>query len=155
MLENEIEKLLDKFDHSSLTEMKVSDSGASVYFSKQKNASYHETPSVNSSTPDVQVNQKPSSKPKEPKPSVKINSAQGSKVKAPMVGIVYFAPDPHKPEFKKIGDHVDKGETICVIEAMKINNEIKSPVSGTISKRLVKNGSMVQYHQPIFDIKED
>ncbi|MCT0151171.1 acetyl-CoA carboxylase biotin carboxyl carrier protein subunit [Fructilactobacillus fructivorans] len=72
-----------------------------------------------------------------------------------MVGILYFAPSPEKPDFKKDGDRVEKGETVCVIEAMKMVNEVKSPISGTIVKRLVDNGSMVEYNEPVYEIKED
>ncbi|MFT8337769.1 acetyl-CoA carboxylase biotin carboxyl carrier protein, partial [Schleiferilactobacillus harbinensis] len=76
-------------------------------------------------------------------------------VPAPLVGVAYFASAPDKPPFKQIGDHVDKGETIFVIEAMKMINEVPSPVSGTLVKRLIDDGTMVEYDEPVVAIKED
>lgn len=72
-----------------------------------------------------------------------------------MVGLVYFAPGPDKPAYKAVGDHIKRGETLCAIEAMKLINEVKSPVTGTITKRLVNDGEMVEFDQPMFEIKED
>ena len=59
-----------------------------------------------------------------------------------------------KPDFNKQGDKVEKGDVVCVIEAMKMINEVKSDVSGTISNILVEDGSMVEYDQPLFQVKK-
>ena len=76
-------------------------------------------------------------------------------VKAPMVGTFYSSPSPDKEAFVKLGDKVNTSSILCIIEAMKLMNEIESEVSGTIKEILVKNGEMVEYGQPLFKIKED
>lgn len=76
------------------------------------------------------------------------------KLVAPMVGTFYVAPAPDQPAFVKVGDKVKKGQTVCIIEAMKLMNEIESEVDGEIVKILVENEEMVEYGQPLFLIKE-
>ncbi len=76
-------------------------------------------------------------------------------IKAPMVGVFYRKPKPDKPPFVEVGDHVNKGDVVCLIEAMKIFNEIESEVSGTIVKVLVEDASPVEYDQPLFLVKPD
>lgn len=88
-------------------------------------------------------------------PVASVNDCENYKLKASMVGLVYFAPGPDKPAYKAVGDHIKRGETLCAIEAMKLINEVKSPVTGTITKRLVNDGEMVEFDQPMFEIKED
>lgn len=83
---------------------------------------------------------------------VKANTVQ---VKAPLVGIVYLQPSPDKPQYKKVGDHVQKGEVVCLIEAMKMMTEIKSTSSGTITEILVANEEVVEYDQPLMTIIPD
>ena len=73
-------------------------------------------------------------------------------VKSPIVGTYYEAPSPGSPPFVKVGDVVDAGQILCIIEAMKLMNEIESDVSGTVAKILVKNGQPVEYGQPLFAI---
>jgi acetyl-CoA carboxylase biotin carboxyl carrier protein len=82
-------------------------------------------------------------------------NADGDVVKSPIVGTYYEAPSPDADPFIKEGDKVSKGQTLCIIEAMKIMNEIEAEFSGTLQKILVKNGQAVEYDQPIFVIKKD
>jgi acetyl-CoA carboxylase biotin carboxyl carrier protein len=77
----------------------------------------------------------------------------GKKVVSPMVGTFYSSPTPDKPAFVKVGDKVKKGQTVCIIEAMKLMNEIESEHDGEIVKILVNNEDMVEFGQPIFLIK--
>ncbi|NLB89446.1 MAG: acetyl-CoA carboxylase biotin carboxyl carrier protein [Syntrophomonadaceae bacterium] len=76
-------------------------------------------------------------------------------VQAPMVGTFYAAPSPDSAPYVKIGDHVEKGQTLCIVEAMKLMNEIKAEVSGKIVDILVENAEPVEYGQPIFLIEKD
>ncbi|MCX2741597.1 acetyl-CoA carboxylase biotin carboxyl carrier protein [Pontibacter anaerobius] len=71
-------------------------------------------------------------------------------IKAPMIGTFYRAASPENPSFVNVGDEVKKGQVICIIEAMKLFNEIESEVSGKIVKVLVDNASPVEYDQPLF-----
>lgn len=83
----------------------------------------------------------------------KIEEIDGNKLVSPMVGTFYASPSPDKPPFVKVGDKVKKGQTICIIEAMKLLNEIESDHDGEIVKILVNNESMVEFGQPLFLIK--
>ena len=74
-------------------------------------------------------------------------------VKSPMVGTFYRAPSPDSPTFVEAGKKVTKGGVLCIIEAMKVMNEIKAETTGTVTEILVENGENVEYGQPLFKIK--
>ncbi|MCF7531901.1 acetyl-CoA carboxylase biotin carboxyl carrier protein [Pseudomonas petrae] len=76
----------------------------------------------------------------------------GSVIKSPMVGTFYRTPAPGSPAFVEVGKTVKKGDTICIVEAMKMMNHIEAEVSGTIESILVENGQPVEYDQPLFTI---
>jgi acetyl-CoA carboxylase biotin carboxyl carrier protein len=78
------------------------------------------------------------------------SSDQYITIKSPMIGTFYRSASPENPSFVNIGDEVKKGQTVCIIEAMKLFNEIESEVSGRIVKVLVENASPVEYDQPLF-----
>jgi len=77
----------------------------------------------------------------------------GHIIKSPMVGTYYSSPAPGANEFVSIGQSVQKGDTLCIVEAMKILNQIESDTSGTIKAILVENGQAVEYDQPLFIIE--
>jgi len=77
----------------------------------------------------------------------------GHTLKAPMVGTFYRSPSPGSPPFVEVGQSVSKGQTLCIIEAMKLLNEIESDVSGTVKAVLTENGQPVEYGQPLFVIE--
>lgn len=81
---------------------------------------------------------------------VKDDSSNYLTVKSPMIGTFYRSSSPDKPLFVNVGDEVKAGQVICIIEAMKLFNEIESEVSGKIVKVLVDNASPVEYDQPLF-----
>ena len=74
-------------------------------------------------------------------------------MKSPMVGVVYMSPEPNAKAFVVEGQSVKKGDTLCLIEAMKTFNPVKSPVDGVVKKILVKNSETVEYEQPLFVIE--
>jgi acetyl-CoA carboxylase biotin carboxyl carrier protein len=74
-------------------------------------------------------------------------------LKSPIVGTYYEAPSPGTPPFVKVGDAVKEGQVLCIIEAMKLMNEIEADVSGVIAKMFVPNGSPVEYGMPLFGIR--
>lgn len=76
----------------------------------------------------------------------------GTQVRAPIVGTFYAAPNPDSPAFIKVGQKVSVGDTLCIIEAMKLMNEIECEVSGTVTAVLVENGTPVEFDQPLFVI---
>lgn len=84
--------------------------------------------------------------------SAAVSDSAGNAIKSPMVGVFYAAPAPDRPPFVNVGDTVSKGDVVCIIEAMKIMNEITADKSGTITEILVENGDVVEYDQPLFKI---
>ncbi len=74
-------------------------------------------------------------------------------IKSPMIGTFYRSPSPDKPSFVNIGDDVEPGSVVCIIEAMKLFNEIESEVKGRIIKVLVEDASPVEYDQPLFQVE--
>jgi acetyl-CoA carboxylase biotin carboxyl carrier protein len=79
---------------------------------------------------------------------------QADYIKAPLVGVFYAAPSPDKEPFVEVGRHVKKGETVCLVEAMKMMSEVTSPKDGTITEILVENGDFIEFDQPLFAIRE-
>ncbi len=75
-------------------------------------------------------------------------------VKSPIVGTFYESPSPGAPPFVKIGDSVQEGQVLCIIEAMKLMNEIEAEVSGVLAKAFVSNGTPVEYGMPLFGIRK-
>ena len=80
------------------------------------------------------------------------DETDGNVVNSPIVGTFYRAPSPDADDFVKVGDQVEKGQTLCIVEAMKIMNEIESEFSGEVKKILVENGEAVEFEQPLFII---
>ena len=102
------------------------------------------------STPAVTTSTAPSSK---PEPSAEaVQPSSGENILSPMPGTFYSASSPDADPFVKEGDSVSEGDTLCIIEAMKIMNEIEAEQNGTITKILVENGKPVEYNQPLFVI---
>ena len=85
-------------------------------------------------------------------PSANSESANHNQILSPMPGTFYAAPSPEAEPFVKAGDAVKKGQTLCIVEAMKIMNEIEAESNGVISEILIKNGDPVEYNQPLFKI---
>jgi acetyl-CoA carboxylase biotin carboxyl carrier protein len=76
-------------------------------------------------------------------------------IMSPMVGTFYASPAPDAPAFAREGDHVKKGQTLCIVEAMKLMNEIKSECDGTILEIAVENAEAIEYDQLLFLIEKD
>jgi len=88
-----------------------------------------------------------------PAPVMKVADMSLVPVKSPIVGTFYHAPSPDAAPFISVGDKVSKDTVVCIIEAMKIMNEIKAEISGTVTEILVENGEPVEYGQPLFMVK--
>ena len=78
------------------------------------------------------------------------NTSKYVEIKSPMIGTFYRSPKPEDPSFVNVGDTISAGDKVCIVEAMKLFNEIESEISGTIVKVLVDNASPVEYDQPLF-----
>jgi len=87
-----------------------------------------------------------------PAESPKVDEAHIAVIKSPLVGSFYAAPNPESPAFVKVGDHVGSETTVCIVEAMKVMNQVKAEVSGKITSVLVENGQPVEFNQPLFKV---
>jgi acetyl-CoA carboxylase biotin carboxyl carrier protein len=86
-------------------------------------------------------------------PAVIIPTVDPTKeITSPMVGTFYRSPSPESDSFVKVGDHVDEDTTVCIIEAMKVMNEIKAEIKGTIARTVAEDGSPVQYGETLFRV---
>ncbi|MGE3182123.1 MAG: acetyl-CoA carboxylase biotin carboxyl carrier protein [Phycisphaerae bacterium] len=88
-----------------------------------------------------------------PASSAPAASSHENSIRSPMVGTFYAASDPESPPFVKVGDTVGPDTVVCLVEAMKVFNEIKAETSGRITRMLVSNGQAVEYDQPLFAIE--
>ena len=80
------------------------------------------------------------------------SNTSGNHIKSPIVGTFYRKPAPDKPPFVEVGDHVEKGQVVCIVEAMKMMNEIKSDFSGTIKSINVEDGTPVEFDQNLITV---
>lgn len=80
-------------------------------------------------------------------------AVEGNEITAPMVGTFYASPSPDSPSFVKVGDTISVGQTLCIIEAMKVMNEIKAEVAGTVTEIVAQDGEPVQFGDPLFRVK--
>jgi len=90
-----------------------------------------------------------------PKTSAEVAGKKTLEIKSPMIGTFYRSSTPDSPPFISVGDKVSKGQTVCIIEAMKLFNEIESEISGTVVKALVENSTPVEYDQVLFVVEPD
>lgn len=88
-------------------------------------------------------------------PAEKLSGKKTVEIKSPMIGTFYRSSTPDTPPFVSVGDKISKGQTVCIIEAMKLFNEIESEVSGTIVKIMVENSTPVEYDQVLFVVEPD
>ena len=88
-----------------------------------------------------------------PATSTQPSSSNETIVKSPIVGTYYDAPKPGDPPFVKVGDAVEPGQVLCIIESMKLMNEIESEIAGTVAAKLMENGRPVEYGEALFSIR--
>ncbi|HGF7539734.1 TPA: acetyl-CoA carboxylase biotin carboxyl carrier protein [Enterococcus hirae] len=159
---NEIKELVSQFDQSTLTEFDLREGQFELYMNKNESSRGMGTMAPmpvateaprDTVVPQTPIQQTPVSEAPQASVEASQESFEGVEVKSPIVGIVYLQPAPDKPQFKSVGDSVKKGEVICIIEAMKLMNEITSKVDGKIVEILVENEAVVEYDQPLFRIQ--
>ena len=153
----EIKELIEILDQSSLTEINIEDKGNIVNLKKEKETEII-TPQV-SQQPRQQIapQQSAVSNQLDAQNSEETSSSQENDnlktLNAPMVGTFYKSPSPEESPYVQIGDSVSNESTVCILEAMKLFNEIQAEVTGEITEILVEDGQMVEYGQPLFKVK--
>lgn len=143
-----IKKLIELLEHSNLSEMEIKEGEESIRLSR--------TSSVVSPTAAVTTTTIPvpspgsAARPVESAVSVATEIPEGHHIRSPMVGTFYAAPKPGAKPFVQVGSKVQVGDTLCVIEAMKIFNQIEADKSGTVVAVLKENGDPVEYGESLF-----
>jgi len=151
----EIKEMINLMNENSLTELEVEKDGTKIRLKKSNSGEI----TVHEAAPKMVFapSQPPSyilnnSAGKESAPE-KSPSGKTAEIKAPMVGTFYRAPSPESPAFVEINDTIEVGQVVCIIEAMKLMNEIKSEIKGKIVDILVDNAEPVEFGQPLFLIE--
>ena len=150
MWQNKLKEIIYILENSDVNEIDVSFWGRRFRVVKSAGVSVMEKPQVETTSLNAPLSDKSSELSKPISEPVDSNSKE---VLSPMPGTFYSAPSPEADPFVKVGDSVKKGDTLCIIEAMKIMNEIEAESSGTISEIIINNGEPVEYNQPLFKIK--
>lgn len=142
-----IQKLIKLIVEKDITEIEIKKGDESVRINRQSFAQ----PSHGIVAPVMPVAPMPHKEDEKTKPSEKIQT--GHIIKSPMVGTVYLSKTPGAEPFVTVGQHVEAGTVLCLVEAMKMYNQIEADKSGKISARLIENGQPVEYDQPLFIIE--
>jgi acetyl-CoA carboxylase biotin carboxyl carrier protein len=132
MDEKRLKKLIEILDGSDLSEITVEENG--VRMTVRKGPLTIMEPAESAVSPEA--GEKP--------------AHEGNEIRSPMVGTFFLSPAPGQEQYVELGDTIDKGQTVCIIEAMKIMNEITAEEPGRITKILVEDGSAVEFGQPLF-----
>jgi acetyl-CoA carboxylase biotin carboxyl carrier protein len=150
----EIQKLIDFISKSDLSEVNIETAELKLQIKRSGGSNVQQVSTNYIEQTPVQVNREHTpilAAPSEPQKAAPVASLSHLiEVKAPMIGTFYRSAGPDKPNFIEIGDDLSVGQTICILEAMKLFNEIESEVSGKIVKILVEDATPVEYDQPLF-----
>ena len=146
-----VKKLIELLEESGIDELEIHEGEESVRISRYSQnapvANYITQPAPVAAVPapTAAAPATETADPVAPQPT-------GHQVTSPMVGTFYTAPSPSSPAFAEVGQHVQEGDVLCIVEAMKMMNQIKADKSGIIEAILVENGQAVEYDQPLFTI---
>jgi len=140
-----IKKLIEMLQASDLREIEVKEGEESVRIARggiispteEYVISNQATQAIKTTTEEIHIDD---------------SNASGNHIKSPIVGTFYRKPAPDKPPFVEVGDHVEKGQVVCIVEAMKMMNEIKSDFSGTIKSINVEDGTPVEFDQNLITV---
>lgn len=144
---NEIKKLIKVFESAKVTELSIQEGDLKIKISKNgssTNVGYVQ-PNLPVEVPAVSA---------EPAKSVEPVQDNSHIIKSPIVGTFYRAPAPDADPYVQAGDSVSTGSVLCIVEAMKLMNEIESDISGKILQILVEDGTPVEFNQPLFRIEK-
>jgi len=152
----EIQRLLDYIAKSPLAEVSIETEGLKVSVKKNSAATVVAAVQAPAPAPAAAAPVAPAAAPTAAAPAPAAETAADNliTIKSPMIGTFYRAAGPDKENFVEVGSTVEKGKTVCIIEAMKLFNEIDSEVSGKIVKILVENASPVEFDQPLFLVEK-
>ncbi|MER0122967.1 acetyl-CoA carboxylase biotin carboxyl carrier protein [Streptococcus sp. ZJ93] len=147
MNNTEIKDLMSQFDQSSLREFSYTSDGVQLVFSKNEHKAETAAPVVVPvAAPQVEA------APASARGFTPNATSEGTVVESPLVGVAYLSPSPDKPAFVSVGDTVKKGQTVMIIEAMKVMNEIPASCDGIVAEVLVANEDVIEFGQGLVRI---
>jgi len=149
MTNQEIKELLQIFEESGVAEMEVQRGENRLRLRRAPTTQELQVPAAAPAQPAAPHAPAPAPAPAKAVPA----DANHTLVKSPIVGTYYDAPSPGAPPFVKIGDTVEPGQVLCIIESMKLMNEIEAEMAGTLVHKLVENGRPVEYGEALFAIR--
>ncbi len=138
-----IEELARMMKENDLTGLEVTEDGTAIKLERKQELSVPAEVPARPATPFTPATVDGSEAPPQ---------AKGTLVTSPTVGVFYTAPSPESKPFVEVGDKVKKGDTLCIIEAMKLMNEIPAEIDGTVAEVCASNGQVVEYNQTLFRI---
>ncbi|AWK13965.1 acetyl-CoA carboxylase biotin carboxyl carrier protein [Candidatus Fukatsuia symbiotica] len=147
-----IKKLIELVQESGIAELEISEGEGSVRINRTPATPYYPMMQQPPSTPAQQPMSVTPTGPTAIEPSASV-ATSGHIVCSPMVGIGYLSPRPGEEAFVKVGQQVTVGQTLCIVEAMKMMNQIESDKAGTVKAILVKNEQPIEYNQPLIIIE--
>lgn len=143
-----VRELADILAETGLTEIEVEDDDRKIRVARQASASAAAPVAVAAPAAAAPA-PAPAQAPAAPAPAEAAPVDHANAVKSPMVGTAYLAPEPGSPNFVSVGDSVKKGDTLLIVEAMKVMNPITAPKDGTVTDLLIGNGEPVEFDQPL------
>ncbi len=151
----QIQELIRMINKSNIGELTIEEKGFKVTIKQKQDAPQHiiaAQPAVYAQAPAQLSAASPAMTAQEDKPKLAAEPAPSTllTIKSPMIGTFYRSPTPDVPSFVNIGDEVSPGKVVCIIEAMKLFNEIESEIKGKIVKVLIDDATPVEYDQPLF-----
>jgi len=157
MKTSEIRDLIDFISKSGLNEVNIETKELKLSVKREPDQKiFKSTPVVTQAASIAPVTTAASTPaPQTSKADAPVSSTKTVEIKSPMIGTFYRSGDPDTPSFVSVGDKISKGQAVCIIEAMKLFNEIESEVSGTIVKVMVENATPVEYDQVLFVVEPD
>jgi acetyl-CoA carboxylase biotin carboxyl carrier protein len=152
-----IRRLIDMVDESGIDSLEISRLGKRVRISKSPPVQLTGgiAPAAAASTGPPAANPSPTPLAETAEPPPESAGAGFTEVSSPMVGTFYRSPAPDAPPYVEMGDRVEKGQTLCILEAMKLMNELETEVAGTVREICVENADPVEFGQVLFRIEPD
>lgn len=159
---NYLRKILKIFDQSSLSDLSIEEDGIKISLSRKAQTtnnfpvvSHPLNPNIPSQPQNLPAQSSVTIEETKPTEITETITTQYHKIISPIVGTFYRSPSPESEHFVEVGSHVVPGQTLCIIEAMKVMNEIESDVAGIVVEILPENGKPVEYNQTLMLIKPD
>lgn len=156
MKTSEIRDLIDFISQSGLNEVNIETRELKLHVKREPDQKVMKASAPMMAMPaQAPVAPPPAAAAPAPRAEKPVTTSKTIDIKSPMIGTFYRSANPDSPPFASVGDKVTKGQTVCIIEAMKLFNEIESEVSGTIVKVMIENSSPVEYDQVLFVVEPD